>query len=169
MRRRAFLALAAVLAACGPAPPQAPGTLPALALPDLAGRSVPLAQDDGRRTLVAFWATWCEPCRRELPALECVHRSRAEAVRVVGVSLDTDINLVREFVADHQVTFPTLLDPRGAQSRDALDVRALPLTLVVDADGGIVERVAGVRDWPAWADGAYGRSPVSVAACGAGS
>lgn len=145
------MAAAVVLSACAPAAVPAPAQVGTLALRDLAGRAVALAAADGRPTLVAFWATWCAPCRRELPLLDCVHRARGGTLRVLGVALDDDPRLVAEFAADRGVGFATLHDPRGAATRAVLPVDALPYAVVIDAGGRIVERLPGARDWTAWA------------------
>ncbi|UCE31501.1 MAG: TlpA family protein disulfide reductase [Burkholderiales bacterium] len=122
----------------------------ALARIELAGLDRPGKQSlgmPGRATVVNFWAAWCEPCRREMRALECLHRLAPERLAVIGVSVDRDPNLARELLLASDVSFPNASDPGGAVSRDALGVDVLPSTLVVAADGSVLGRIVGVRDW----------------------
>jgi len=107
----------------------------------------------GTALIINFWATWCEPCRREMPSLERLsHRLAARGVRVIGVSVDADRNLAREFVRAHQLTFSIYADGDKKTFQSALQVKALPQTVLVTADGTIAARIMGVRDW----DGAEG-------------
>lgn len=102
----------------------------------------------GTALIINFWATWCEPCRREMPSLERLsHRLAAHGVRVIGVSIDADLNLAREFVRAYQLTFPMYADGDKKAFQSALRVNALPQTMLVTADGTIAARITGTRDW----------------------
>lgn len=119
-----------------------------LALPSLDGGSVELASYRGRKSvLINFWATWCGPCRQEMPALDRLRRERRETLEVIGVSLDrTGAARVRAFVREVGVTFPILLDPEATSAR-AYRVRGLPTTVIVGVDGVVRHRELGYRDW----------------------
>ena len=152
--RLAALALCcAGLAACGEKPVTSgrvqPGELvPAYAAADLAGDSVSLASLRGKPLLLNVWATWCPPCREEMPALEAVHTMYApDGLQVVGVSIDGAgaADLVREFVTEFGVTFPILHDPDGRISR-TFRMNGVPETLLIDAEGRLVRRWIGIFD-----------------------
>jgi peroxiredoxin len=122
---------------------------PDFSLPDLAsGQPVRLADYRGRRTvLVNFWATWCEPCREELPTLERLARERAGVLEVLAVNLDAvGPGRVRAFVRELGLTFRVLLDPRQTLPR-LYRVRGLPSSVIVGRDGLVRHREVGFRDW----------------------
>jgi thiol-disulfide isomerase/thioredoxin len=108
-----------------------------LAAPGLDGREVRVAPPGGpRATVVDFWATWCEPCREQLPFLDRLQDAyRDRGVRVVAVAFDEDRDALEEFLARTPVRFPVLWDKGGATLADRLAVTRLPTTLVLDADG----------------------------------
>lgn len=156
-RRREALrrlgALPLLLTACGrdaAAPILTAGApLPALDLPDLQGRRVRLG-GPGQPLILNFWATWCPPCRAEMGGLDRLHRALGAAgLRVVGVSVDRDANLVREYVLQEGLAFPILWDRAGEVAQAALGVRAFPTTALVGRDGVIAEVLLGERDWDA--------------------
>lgn len=151
MSRAAILAAAAVLAiACSPGakPPDVAIDVPRLEAASLAdGLPVRIEAADGA-VLVNVWATWCEPCRREMASLEAAHRTLASrGIRVVGVSVDQDVLLAREFVRRKGLTFPNLSDPAQALVRDRLGVRRLPTTVAIGRDGRVIWRDESARDW----------------------
>lgn len=98
----------------------------------------------GKPVLVNFWATWCEPCRVEMPAL--VSLSEAEGVPLVTVAVADRADEVRRFFDDHLVSPPLVADPEQVVSR-AWDVRYLPTTLLLDASHRPQLRVRGELDW----------------------
>jgi len=144
--------LCLALAACdprAPAVPQSGDALPSLQLVGLAdGRQYATDDWKGSVLVINFWATWCEPCRREMPSLEALQRRFAGApVRVIGITMDDDLNLAREFLLAQKITFPNHAEAPGARARDALSVQLLPETILVDVGGRIAARVKGARDW----------------------
>jgi len=101
----------------------------------------------GRVVLLAFWATWCGPCREELPRLDRLHRGLAgEGLRVVGVNVREERGAVAEYGRTLGLTFPLVVDPQGVIQR-AYGVIALPTTFVIARDGRAVARAIGPRDW----------------------
>jgi thiol-disulfide isomerase/thioredoxin len=142
--RRRFTGAAAaalLLAACGrPAQPQE--RFPRLELAALHG-------EPGWRgaLLVNYWATWCAPCRREMAGLERLSRRAAARFTVVGVCVDEDLNLAREWLRREGVSFANFADPGLRISRQALRIDALPETFLVAADGRLIERARGAREW----------------------
>ncbi len=135
-------------AASGEEAPEIGRRAPDFTLPDLQGRQVRLADFRGRRAVVLnFWATWCAPCRREMPTLERLARERAAVLVVLGVNLDSgDPAPVRAFIRELGLTFPILLDPeRTLLARYRLV--GVPTTFVLDRAGVIRYREVGFRDW----------------------
>lgn len=98
--------------------------------------------------VVNVWATWCEPCRREMQSLETLHRRLAPAgVRVVGISVDADRRLAAEFVRGQGLTFENAVEDAHALGTGRLAVRKFPTTFVVDARGVVRWREEAARDW----------------------
>jgi thiol-disulfide isomerase/thioredoxin len=91
--------------------------------------------------VVNLWATWCVPCREELPAFQEVSEARPD-VRFVGVDIAEDPGAARDFLAELGITFEQYLDER-AELTDALGAASLPVTIVVDADGRIATEHIG--------------------------
>lgn len=97
--------------------------------------------------LINYWATWCAPCRGEMASLERLSRILEGRVRVVGVCVDDDLNLAREWLRKERITFAQLADPGMRASRGPLALNGLPETLLVAADRRILERTKGAREW----------------------
>jgi peroxiredoxin len=127
--------------------PAAPLAAPDFELRDLADRPVRLRDLRGRVVLLNFWATWCVPCREEMPALQRVARELGpRGLAVVGVSFKETRSKVEAFVREHELRFPVLLDTEG-QTGERYQVFALPVTFVVDRGGTLAGTVLGIRDW----------------------
>ncbi|WP_100501220.1 TlpA family protein disulfide reductase [Geodermatophilus chilensis] len=117
--------------------------LPTLTLPCLGpGPDVPLDRLTGRPALVNLWATWCGPCREEIPLLHDAHVRHSEQIRFLGVDVQDDPEAARWFLAELGIGYPHAVDADGELLRE-LGARGLPVTLAVDADGRIVDRVMG--------------------------
>ena len=120
------------------------GPAPAFTLPDLAAPAaqVSLARFRGRPVLVNFWASWCVPCRREMPRLEAAYRRYAGRVAFVGIDYRDQDDDARAFVAKTGVTYPSGVDGDGAVGT-RYGIYGLPTTVFVDAQGRIVGRFLG--------------------------
>lgn len=141
-------ALAVVVAACGSGGGDAGGLgqpLPSVEVSPLDGGD-PIALDsiDGP-AVVNLWATWCVPCRTEMPEFEAVHRERGDEVSFVGVNIGDDADQATEFLDEVGVTFGQYLDPDGSV-QTGLAATQLPVTVVIDADGEITTKVVGRMD-----------------------
>lgn len=123
------------------------GATPPLSLPDLSGRTVSLADFRGKVVLVNFWATWCEPCRDEMPAFERLRASLAgRPFEVIAVNLAEPEARIRAFIEKVPMPFPVLLD-RDMAAAKAWGARVLPATYVVGPDGRIRYHHRGELDW----------------------
>jgi thiol-disulfide isomerase/thioredoxin len=123
------------------------GATPALALPDLQGRTVDLRELRGRVVLVNFWATWCEPCREEMPSIERLReRLAGKPFEVVLVNFGEGATRIEEYLRRENLALPVVRDADKAVAA-AWRAGGLPMTFLVDARGRIRYSVFGERDW----------------------
>lgn len=118
----------------------------ALVLPDLAGHDQPLAQWRGKVLVVNFWATWCAPCRDEMPHFVSVQtRDGVKGVQFVGIAVD-DPDKVRTFAQEVKLNYPALIGGYGAIELSKTlgnELAALPFTIVVDRQGRVAHTQLG--------------------------
>ena len=139
-----FCGLAATAAELKPWPG---GATPPLALQDLAGKPHDLADYRGKVVLVNFWATWCEPCRAEMPSIDRLRRSlQGMPFEVLGVNLAEPLSRIEKYLEDLPVSFPVLRDRDSAASK-AWKARMLPASYLVGRDGRIRYVAYGELDW----------------------
>jgi thiol-disulfide isomerase/thioredoxin len=122
--------------------PAAPSGLPALRLDCFSGGTVDLGLAPGVPTVVNLWASWCPPCREELPVVQQLAEAAGDRVRVLGVVSKDGVPQATSFAADAGATFPTAFDADGALM-DGLGIRALPYTYFLAADGSIAHVEVG--------------------------
>ena len=123
------------------------GPTPPLELVDLDGKRHRLGDYRGSAVVVNFWATWCEPCRDEMPSLERLRASvQGRPVVILAVNLAEPESRVRKFLDAMPVRFPILMD-RDAGVAKAWQARLLPATYVLGPDGAIRYRHLGELDW----------------------
>ncbi len=157
LRRWMLVMVVAVAAGCSSSQPPPTDSLqldqpvPDLRLHALVdGQTRRLSDYRGRLVVLNLWATWCEPCRREMPALQALaDRLDPKRFVVVGVSVDDDGHVAREFLLDRQIRFPNFLDPAAAQAGEQLGITLFPYTLLIAPDGRLIQRVPGAREWHA--------------------
>jgi peroxiredoxin len=120
----------------------------AFSVPAPDGKSVKLLDLTGKVVLLNFWATWCPPCREEMPAMERLyHRYKDQGLMVLALSVDAEgAPVVLPFLKEHKLSFPVGLDPKMAVA-DRYGVRALPSTFLVDRKGNLVALAIGPRQW----------------------
>lgn len=117
-------------------------------LKDLNGAPISLASLRGKVVFLNIWATWCAPCREEMPSIESLYnafKANNDFV-VLAVSQDTDGGSVRPFVQQNHLQFRVLLDPRN-QVGERYDVSGIPETFIIGRDGRIVAHHVGPYDW----------------------
>jgi len=125
--------------------PQKGFLAPEFTLKDPQGLSVSLSQLRGRPVLVTLWATWCEPCRAEMPVIENMYeayQSQGFVVLAVNATLQDDPFAIVPFINEFSLKFPILLDETGEVAR-LYELRSLPTSFFIRRDGTIAEVVVG--------------------------
>jgi peroxiredoxin len=113
-------------------------------LKDLSGKSWTFSELRGKVVLVNFWATWCPPCRKEMPDLETLYeRFQSKGLVILSIS-DEEAAKVEPFIRERKVTFPVLLDP-GRTVNEAFVVEGIPKSFVYDRDGKLVAQSIDMR------------------------
>jgi peroxiredoxin len=125
------------------------------ALQDLDGREVRLADLRGKIVFLNLWATWCPPCRAEMPSMEALYqRFKGRDFAMLAVAEDTDTAAVAAFVRELGLTFPVLLDPDN-RLPGRYGVTGYPETFVIDRNGQVIKHVIGPEEWNSPAIVAY--------------
>ena len=123
------------------------GATPALRLKDLEGGTRSLEAYRGKVVILNFWATWCEPCREEMPSLNLLRQSlKGLPVEMFAVNVGEGEARIAGFLGKVPVDFPVLLDADSQASR-AWKVRLMPTTFIIGTDGRVRYTYAGGRDW----------------------
>lgn len=113
-------------------------------LKDLQGKSWTLKALRGKVVLVNFWATWCPPCRKEMPDLQALHdRFKGQGLLILAIS-DEEAGKVQPFVEERKVTYPVLLDP-GRTVNELFRIQGIPKSFVYDRDGKLVAQAIDMR------------------------
>ncbi len=142
---RPLLALLLLLTACETSGTRAPASAAATDAPALDGAPFDLAAQRGKLVLVDFWASWCEPCRRELPELEALHREHAAAgLVVVGVSLDEERSDAEAFLKIVPLSFPIVFDADRSLGK-AWSPPKMPSVFLIERDGRIARVFEGEK------------------------
>ncbi len=121
---------------------------PGFSLTSLDGSISALSDTRGKVVLLHFWATWCLPCKDEMPAIERLwEKFKGEDFIILAVAVDRGKpKKVRKFSKKHGITFPILLDPKGS-TRKTYEVSALPTSYIIGKDGRISGKVLGAKEW----------------------
>jgi thiol-disulfide isomerase/thioredoxin len=127
------------------ADPLAAGAAPAWSLKDPDGKTVTSDQFKGKVVVLDFWATWCTPCRAEIPGyIELQKKYAADGLVIVGVSMDQDGALVvRKFMANQGVNYTVVLGADSNIASDYGDISVIPTTFIIDRQGRIRDKKVG--------------------------
>lgn len=110
---------------------------PDFTLKSASGENIKLSELRGQVVMINFWASWCGPCRQEMPLLDALHeRYSPMGFTLLGVNVEKDATKARQLLEDLPVKFPILFDQKNQVSKD-YDVIAMPSTVLVDRDGNI--------------------------------
>jgi thiol-disulfide isomerase/thioredoxin len=113
-------------------------------LTDLEGKGWTLREVRGKVVLVNFWATWCPPCRKEMPDLDGLYQRFKDQGLVVLAIDDEEIGKIRPYLAEHPVTYPILLDP-GRKANESFHIDGIPKSFVYDRQGKLVAQSIDMR------------------------
>jgi len=144
-----ILSAAVFLAACGKTPQVATVGKPApdFSLVDRQGRTWKLSRLRGQVVFVNFWASWCPPCREEMPSMENLHRSLpADRFKMLSILYKDEPAAADTLAATLGITFPVLVDP-GDKTGLAYGLTGVPETFIVDKKGVLREKFIGPRQW----------------------
>ncbi len=126
-------------------------TAPDFSLPDMAGKSQRLSDYRGKVVFLNFWATWCKPCKEEMPSMQMMWENfKTEDFVILAVSMDrvTTKKDIPSFIESMRLTFPVLTDSWG-QTDKRYKLMGVPETYIIDQDGVLREKIIGPRDWTA--------------------
>jgi cytochrome c biogenesis protein CcmG, thiol:disulfide interchange protein DsbE len=122
---------------------------PDFQLPDLNDKDIRLSDYRGKVVFLNFWATWCKPCREEMPSMEVLYKNfEKDGLVILAVSIDrvTTKKEIPPFVKSLNLTFPVLVDSWG-QTDKRYKLMGVPETYIIDREGTLREKVIGPRDW----------------------
>ncbi len=147
-----MLVLCLLAMSCSKPPPELKVHLgerfPDLEVRDLRNNPQSIGMASGKIIVLNMWATWCAPCRHEMPSLDRLAGLLDESkFRVIGVSVDEDDHLVREFLIDRKIFFENYLDNNMRNTNDRIGIRVFPSTFFIGADGRLLKVVEGWRYW----------------------
>jgi len=117
-------------------------------LEDLKGKKLELKNFKGKVIFLNFWATWCGPCKEEMPSMETLYQQFKEKDFVfLAISVDYEGRKpVKEFIEKERYTFPVLLDPKY-ETFDLYKVKGIPTTIIIDKDRKMIGRAVGPKNW----------------------
>ena len=112
------------------------------------GEDIKLSDLQGKVVFLNFWATWCPPCRAEMPSMEKIYAHyKDKDFTILAVNLQEKSAQVKDFIKKNKYSFPVVLDTDGRVGGGMYMVQGIPTTYLVDKDGGILARLVGTREW----------------------
>ena len=128
-------------------PVEKPFAAPDFTLTSDSGKSYHLADLRGQVVLINFWATWCPPCRREMPSMERMWKKiKGKGVTILAINVGENADTIFEFLGSYPVSFPLLMDLDGSVIK-RYPVTGLPTTYIVNPQGQVTHRAVGSREW----------------------
>lgn len=123
---------------------------PDFSLKTLDGKEAKLSDYRGQKVILNFWATWCPPCKAEIPHMEKYYKNHAKKdhVEILAVNLtksDKDENYIKDFIKSYDMTYPVLLDTEGEQQKQ-YEIVTIPTTFIIDTKGVIQKKIVGPMD-----------------------
>ncbi len=116
-------------------------------LKDLEGKTHKLSDYKGKIVFLNFWATWCPPCRAEMPSMQKIYETwDSKKFVMLAVAVKQNRDVVKNFIEENAYNFPVLLDSDGKVA-GMYRVRGIPTTYLIDKEGNIITRVVGSREW----------------------
>lgn len=129
-------------------PAASPQPAPEIFITDMSGTTTTLAGFKGKFVLLNLWATWCQPCLKEMPSLAALQARLGPALTVAAVSEDRGAALtVKPFLEKHNLTGLEIYFDPGSSATHAFGVRGLPTSFVIDGEGRVLGKVEGGADW----------------------
>ncbi len=120
---------------------------PDFTLRDMNGNTITLSSLKGKVVLLNFWATWCPPCKAEMPTMNKLYNEiRGRGLEIIAVSTDNSLSTIRNYLAKNPLDFPVVHDEKNQLSRQ-YRVFSMPTTFLIDRNGIIVEKFYGEYDW----------------------
>jgi peroxiredoxin len=121
---------------------------PDFTLQTLDGQPIKLSDFRGKPVLLNFWATWCEACKKEFPAMQRLYSQlKGDGFEIIAVSVDRrNRDRIEDFVKAYEIDFPILLDPQQKARRDYF-IRGLPTSYLIDSAGDLRGFISGARAW----------------------
>ncbi|MDX9827134.1 MAG: TlpA disulfide reductase family protein [Spirochaetia bacterium] len=122
-------------------------TQPDFRVTDLTGAQKSRSSLKGKAVLLNFWATWCPPCKEEIPSIDALSKAmKGKSFEVFAVSLGEDAETVKRFITDQKISFPVYLDPRNTLAASYAS-QGIPTTYILDKDGRFIAGMVGSYDY----------------------
>lgn len=129
-------------------PPKVGDTISDVTFIGIEQNTLALASIKDKLVIVHFWATWCAPCRKEMPSLErLAQKLDPNKFALIGISVDEDRNLVREFKLKYSIQFAKFIDLDQSLSKGHFGVTAFPETFIIGRDGKLLRHMMGEHEW----------------------
>ena len=118
-----------------------------IVLKDMDGQETKISDFSGKIIFLNFWATWCVPCRKEMPSMERLYQKfKGKDFEIIGINLEEPAEFVKEFFEEYKLTFISLLDSSG-DVRKRFGIRAIPVTFILDKNQRIIGKAIGEKEW----------------------
>ncbi len=120
---------------------------PDFTLQTVSGEKVKLSDYKGKKVFLNFWATWCPPCKEEMPHMQSFYEEKPEHVEILAVNFEESQQRITDFTDQYGLTFPVLMDKEGKVS-EAYEIYTIPTTYVLNEDGTVSQKIIGPMDRP---------------------